>query len=124
MSVNKTLGFCLSTCIHPGNEGQAHLPAETGSLSRINHPATPAPQPLLWVLFPGNAQFLPRLPYPAAWRPNGSRGEGGVINHQQTTTRWLSADIATSSCRAAGSVWATSVASVEMGARGSPQGLP
>lgn len=125
MSVNKPLGFHPSTCIHPGNEGQAHLPAETEPPSRIdvggiNQPATAALHSLRWALFSGNTQISPWLRYhPAAWRLNGSHEEGDVINHQKTTTRWLSVDIATSSCRAAGSAWATGIAPTDRGS-----GLP
>lgn len=36
MPVNKPLGFHPSTCIHPGDEGQAHSPAEKESPSRID----------------------------------------------------------------------------------------
>lgn len=51
MSVNKPLGFHPPTCIHPGNEGQAHLPAETEppsgiDVGGINQLTTAAPHSL------------------------------------------------------------------------------
>lgn len=36
MPVNKPLGFHPSTCIHPGNAGQAHLPADKELPSRTD----------------------------------------------------------------------------------------